>query len=224
MFDRLIALIGEENFRFIQSKKVIVLGCGGVGGYVVEALVRCGIRNITIVDKDVVDITNKNRQIIALDSTIGMYKVDAMKLRLEDINEFVKVKTVKKFIKSDSLEELSLGSYDYIVDCIDDVQVKVALAKYALNGNLKLIISTGTAKKLHPEFLKMTTLDKTAYDPLAKKMRVLLKGEKTNRLIVLASDEVPIETKNNILGSISFVPSTGGLLIASYIINDIIKK
>ncbi len=223
MFDRLIALIGKENFELIQSKKVIVLGCGGVGGYVIEALVRSGIENITIVDKDTVDISNKNRQIIALNSTIGMCKVDAMKLRLEDINEFIKVKTVKKFIKSDSLEELALDSYDYIVDCIDDVQVKVALAKYALNENFKLIISTGTAKKLHPEFLKMTTLDKTAYDPLAKKMRALLKGEKTNRLIVLASDETPKETENNVLGSSAFVPSVGGLLIASYIINDIIK-
>lgn len=223
MFDRLITLIGEEKLKKIKSKKVLVLGCGGVGGYVIEALVRSGIENITIVDKDTVDVTNKNRQIIALNSTIGLYKVDAMKLRLEDISESVEVETIKDYIKEDSINSLNLEAYDYIVDCIDDTPVKVALAKYALKNDLKLIISTGTAKKLHPELLKMTTLDKTSYDPLAKRMRQLLKGEKTNRLTVLSSEEEPIKTEDNVLGSTAFVPSVGGLLIASYIINDIIK-
>lgn len=222
MFDRLIALIGKDKLDLIKSKNIIVFGCGGVGGFVIEGLVRSGVSNITIVDKDIIDITNLNRQIIALNSTIGKSKVECIKARIEDINKEIKVNTICEYIKPEDIDKLDLNKYDYIVDAIDDVKVKVELIKYCLNNNLKLVVSTGTAKKMHPELLKMTTLDKTEGDPLAKKLRSSLRGYKLNRVVVLASTEAPI-IKGNTLGSSAFVPSVGGLLISSYIINDIIK-
>lgn len=220
MFDRLISLIGEDKFNLIKTKKVLVLGCGGVGSYVIEGLARSGIENITIVDCDIVDITNLNRQLIALHSTIGKRKVDVMKERILDINPDANVLVLYKRVEQNKIEELKLEEYDYVVDAIDDVKVKVELCKYALKRDVKLIVSTGTAKKMHPEKLEITTLDKTSGDPLAKKMRYLLREYDTRKIKVLTSSEVPI-VKGNTLGSSAFVPSSAGLLIASYIILDI---
>ena len=224
MFDRLKVLIGEENLEKIGSKNILLLGVGGVGGYVAESLIRSGVHHLTIVDKDVIDLTNLNRQIIALHSTVGKFKVDVLRERLEDINPKVNIHTNKANLTESNLEELNLDSYDYVVDCIDDVKVKVALAKIALDRKLNLIMSTGTAKKFDPSKLSMTTLDKTNYDPLAKKMRQYLKDYDTKRIVVLASSEPAKGTCGNVLGSTAFVPSAGGLLIGSYIIKDIIKK
>lgn len=222
MFDRLETLIGCDKLDLIKSKKIIVFGCGGVGGYVIEGLVRSGIENITIVDYDKVDITNLNRQIIALHSTIGKDKTEVIRERILDINSNCNVNVLNKKISVDDINNINLEDYDYVVDAIDDVKVKVELIKYSQEHNIKLITSTGTAKKLHPEMLGITTLDKTSYDPLAKKLRTLLKGYNLNKVCVLASKEEPI-IKGNALGSSAFVPSVGGLLIASYIINDIIS-
>lgn len=223
MFDRLITLIGKENLNLIKSKRILVLGCGGVGGYVVEGLIRSGINDITVVDKDVVDESNINRQIIALHSTIGIKKVELIKLRALDINPDVNIDIVDKQIMVNEIEKLNLCNYDYVVDAIDDVKVKVELIKYSLENNVKLIVSTGTAKKMHPECLSITSLDKTSGDPLAKKIRSLLRGYKINKVIVLASTEPPLIGGSK-LGSSAFVPSVGGLIIASYIINDIVNN
>lgn len=222
MFDRLVTLIGKENLDLIKSKRILVIGVGGVGGYVLEGLVRSGVEMITIVDKDTIEETNLNRQIIALQSTLGKSKVEIMKERLEDINPQAKVEALKFFLK-ETLEGLDFTKYDYVVDCIDDVKVKVSLAKYALEKKLNFIMATGTAKKIDPSMLTMTTLDKTSYDPLAKKMRTLLRGYDMRKIVVLSSKEEPIQTSDGTLGSTAFVPSVGGLLIASYIIRDIIK-
>ncbi len=222
MFDRLSSLIGKENLEKITFKKVLVIGVGGVGGYVVEGLVRSGIEDITLIDGDKVDASNINRQIIALNSTIGEYKVDVFKRRILDINPNVKVQTKNEFVTTDMLKSLRLEDYDYIVDAIDDVKVKVELAKYSLEHDLFLISSTGTARKMDPSKLLITTLDKTSYDPLAKRMRQELKSYNTKKLVVLASTETPYNIQDESLGSSAFVPSSGGLLIASYIINDII--
>ena len=223
MFDRLISLIGEEKFSLIKTKKILVLGCGGVGGYVVEGLVRSGTQQITVVDKDIIDETNLNRQIIALHSTIGKKKVDIIKERMSDINPNINITALDLTLTEENVCELKLEEYDYIVDAVDDVKVKLALIKYCLKNDIKLVCSTGTAKKMHPEYLKMITLDKTQNDPLARKLRTNLKGYNLKKIIALSSDEVPIKTEDNILGSTAFVPSSAGLLIASYIINDIIK-
>lgn len=223
MFDRLEALIGKDNLNKIRDKKVLIIGVGGVGGYVVEALVRSGIENITLIDGDVVDLSNINRQIIALHSTVGQYKVDVLKTRILDINPQAKVQIKKEFIDADVISSLGLENFDYVIDAVDDLKVKVSLAKYSLENGIFLVSSMGTARKLDPTKLKMTTLDKTSYDPLAKKMRHELKGLDTKKLVVLASEENPIALDNKVLGSSAFVPSCAGLLIASYIINDIIK-
>ncbi len=223
MFDRLLSLIGKENFEKIADTKILLLGVGGVGGHLAEALVRSGIKKLTIVDKDVVDITNLNRQIIALGSTMGRKKVEVLKERLSDINPKVEVDTSDATLTED-LEGLELDEYDYVLDCIDDTKVKVSLAKRCLAENIALISSTGTAKKMDPSKLYMTTLDKTSYDPLAKKMRMELRGYDTKKLVVLASDEPPLDCESNTLGSTAFVPASAGLLIASYVIRDIIKK
>lgn len=223
MFDRLETLIGKDNLNKIMDKKVLIIGVGGVGGYVVEALVRSGIENITLIDGDVVDLSNINRQIIALHSTVGQYKVDVLKSRILDINPQVKVQIRKEFVKSEMIPSLGLENFDYCIDAVDDLKVKVSLAKYSLEHDIFLVSSMGTARKLDPSKLKITTLDKTSYDSLAKKMRHELKGLNTKRIVVLASEESPISSDNKVLGSSAFVPSCAGLLIASYIINDIIK-
>ncbi len=222
MFDRFIALIGREAFDLIRQKRILLLGVGGVGGYVAESLIRSGIRYLTIVDYDTIDETNLNRQILALHSTIGKPKVEVAKERLEDIDPYAHI-TIQKERIDESLSNLHLEEYDYVIDCIDDLKVKVALAKRALEENIKLVISTGTAKKMDPSKLTMTSLDKTSYDPLARRMRASLRGYKTDRLTVLASTEKPIETESECLGSTAFVPSSAGLLIASHVIRNIIK-
>jgi len=223
MFDRLIKLIGENAFNEIQQKNILVLGCGGVGGYVIEALIRSGIKKISILDYDMVDETNLNRQIIALHSTIGMLKTDVIEKRILDINPDVIIKKLTQKLDIKSIDKLKLDNYDYIVDAIDDVEVKIELIKFSQKFNINLITSTGTAKKLHPELLSITTLDKTNGDPLAKKLRNKLKGYNLKKVKVLASTEAPI-TKGNTLASSAFVPSVGGIMIASFIINDIIKN
>lgn len=224
VFDRLEALIGNENLKKIQKKRVLVLGLGGVGGHLTETLVRSGISNLTIIDCDRVDETNINRQIIATHSTIGEYKTEAMTKRLLDINPSLNIDSKCMMIEENQLDELEIASYDYVIDCIDDVKVKVALIKYAIEKKVKLICSTGTARKMHPEKLEMTRLDKTEYDPLARKLRMNLRGYNIHNIVVLSSKEEPIIKDNTILGSSAFVPASGGILIASYIINDIISK
>lgn len=223
MFDRLEALIGKDNLDLISSKRIIVFGIGGVGGHVVESLVRSGIEDIAIVDGDTIEESNLNRQIIALRSTIGKNKVDVMKDRIFNINPMVKVQTINEIITEDDLENLHLEDYDYIVDAIDDVKVKVALAKLSLDKKFNLVMATGTAKKLDPLKLTITTLDKTKEDPLARVLRRELRGYDTSSITVLASEEKPISNDNDALGSSAFVPSCAGIAIASYIIRDIIK-
>ena len=220
MFERLDTLIGKDKLDLLKSMRILIIGCGGVGGYVVEALVRSGIGHLTVIDSDTVDVSNINRQIIALHSTIGEKKVDVIKKRVLDINPNIDIDALDMRITPDNIEDLELEKYDYVVDAIDDVKAKVALIKFALEHDMKLVVSTGTAKKLHPEDLHITTLDKTSGDPLARVLRSKLRGYKMNKVVVLASSEVPIIDGNTL--SSAFVPSIGGLLIASYIVNNII--
>ncbi|MCI8497891.1 MAG: tRNA threonylcarbamoyladenosine dehydratase [Bacilli bacterium] len=223
MFDRLESLIGKEKMKLIASQKILVFGVGGVGGYVVESLVRSGISKITIVDCDKIEKSNLNRQIIALNSTLGKYKVDVMRERVIDINPNIEIEALKMKVTIDNLDSFVFDDFDYIVDAIDDVAVKVKIAKKALEKNVKLVMSTGTAKKLDPSKLCMTTLNKTSYDPLARVLRRELREYDTSKLVVLASTEEPLNVGNTDLGSSVFVPSSGGLMISSHIIRDIIK-
>ena len=224
MFDRIISMIGESTFEKIKNLRVLLIGLGGVGEYVCESLVRSGVNHITIIDYDRVDITNMNRQIIALTSTIGMKKTELIKKRCLDINPNIDITVVDKKIMPNDIESLSLKNYDFVVDAIDDVDVKVSLIKYSIENDVKLISSMGTAKKINPEKLCICSLDKTSYDPLAKKIRYLLRGINTKKVIVLSSREEALKSDNGELGSMIFVPASAGILIANYIIKSVIKQ
>lgn len=221
MFRRTIALIGDELFKLLQTKKVLVFGLGGVGGYVCEMLVRSGIKNIGICDFDVVSLSNKNRQIIALDSTIGFYKTDVMEKRLKDINSEVIINKYNFKIDENSINKIETD-YDYYIDCIDDVKAKIMIILKAVNNNIKIISSMGTGNKLDPTKFKIDLIKNTKVCPLAKVMRKKLKDLGITDVVVLYSEEETIVEKISTIPSIAFCPSTAGILIARWVILDII--
>ena len=224
-FERLKKMVGEESLTILSSKTVLVMGIGGVGGHVCEALVRSGINNIIIVDGDVVDETNLNRQIIALNSTIGKAKVDVMKERIKDINPECQVKTINEFITPDNIELLFNTKIDYLVDACDTVPVKKRIILECLKRKIPFISCMGTGNKLDPSKLEIIDIRKTKNDPLARIIRKFIKDEKINKkVLVLSSTEVPIKTGDSTPGSTAFVPASAGLLIASYLIRAFINK
>lgn len=223
MFDRLISLIDEDNFNKIQEKKILLIGVGGVGSYALEGLVRNGFRNITIVDYDKIDITNLNRQLITNMNNIGHSKVIEGILRAKSINPNIEIDGIEKKLSQDDLDDILKLGYDYVIDACDDIQVKFALIEKSLHHNYKLISSMGTAKKLDPTKLSITTLDKTTNDPLARILRKKVKDAHINKKIwVVSSSEVPLDITT--LGTANLVPSVAGLLCVSFILNDIVKK
>ena len=223
MFERLELLIGKDNVKKLNNTIVLVIGLGGVGGILTETLVRNGIENIIIIDNDTIDITNKNRQIIALDSSIGKKKTDVMKERLLDINSNCKVEIISDFIDKNNIDLLFKDPVDYVIDACDTVSTKILLIEECLKRNIKVISSMGMGKKLDISKLKIMDIRKTSYDKLAKVVRKKLKDDGINeKVMVLSSDEEPIDTKENI-GSYSPLTSYAGLLIADYVIKDIIK-
>lgn len=224
-FDRFKKLISEDSFENISSKTVLVVGVGGVGGYVVEALVRSGIGKIIIVDGDVVDETNINRQIIALSSTVGQSKVDVFERRIKDINEKCEVIKINKFIDASNIDILFDYEFDCLVDACDTVSTKLALIDRCILAKRKFISSMGTGNKLDPSMLEIVDVRKTVNDPLARIVRKHVKDKKINdKVLVLSSKELPIKTGDRTPGSTSFVPSSAGLLIASYIIRTFINE
>ena len=224
-FDRFKKLISEDSFENISSKTVLVVGVGGVGGYVVEALVRSGIGKIIIVDGDVVDETNINRQIIALSSTVGQSKVDVFERRIKDINEKCEVIKINKFIDASNIDILFDYEFDYLVDACDMVSTKLALIDRCILAKRKFISSMGTGNKLDPSMLEIVDVRKTVNDPLARIVRKHVKDKKINdKVLVLSSKELPIKTGDRTPGSTSFVPSSAGLLMASYIIRTFINE
>ena len=225
-FSRTEMLIGKENVQKLHSKKVAVFGIGGVGSYVVEALVRAGIENFVLVDKDVVDITNLNRQIIATHNTIGMPKVEVAKKRILEINPNAKVSTYQEFFMPET-EGILDNTIDYIADCIDTVTAKIELVVRANKMGIPIISSMGTGNKLDPTKFEVTDIYKTSVCPLAKIMRKELKNRHIKNLKVVYSKEQPIIgddiNEKRVPKSISFVPSVAGLIIAGEIIKDLIK-
>ena len=223
MFERLELLIGKDNLKKIKNTRVLVIGLGGVGGILTETLVRNGIENIIIVDNDKVDITNKNRQVLALDSTVGKKKTDVMKERLLDINKECNITCISEFIDANNIGLLFDNSVDYVIDACDTVNTKILLIEECLNRNIKVVSSMGMGKKTDLSKLKMMDIRKTSYDKLAKIVRKRLKDDGINeKIMVLCSDEEPIDTKENI-GSYSPLTSYAGLLLADYVIKDIIE-
>ncbi len=220
MDERILALISKEELDIIKNKKILLVGVGGVGGFVLEALVRSGFSNITIVDGDIIDISNLNRQIITNINNIGLSKVLEAKKRAININKNISIKTIDIFLTKDNFNNYINEEYDYIIDACDDINIKVLLIKYAKEHNIKIITCLGTGKKLDARYLEVTTLNKTFNDPLAKKLRYLLRKENISLNIpVVFSKEVARDT-HNIIGSVIFVPSGAGILIANKIFLD----
>lgn len=231
MFSRFELLIGEEKLQQLQNSHVLGFGVGGVGGYVVEALVRSGIGHITIVDNDAVSLTNLNRQIIATRETIGKKKVEVMKERILSINPDCLVTGLEMFYLPENADTIDLTKYDYVVDAIDTITSKIELAMRCEKLNVPLISSMGTGNKLDPAMLEVSDIYKTSVCPLAKVMRKELKTRGVKHLKVVYSKELPIKprqsneptNKRTVPGSSAFVPSSAGLLIASEVIKDLLK-
>ena len=224
-FSRLEKIIGSDKVNDLSKKSVLVLGVGGVGGYTVEALARSNIGTLILVDYDKVEESNINRQIIALNSTIGKSKVDVLEERIKDINSGCKVIKIDKFIDDSNFLELFDNNIDYFVDACDTVLVKKLVIKECLKRNIPFISSMGTGNKLDPSKLEIIDIRKTVNDPLARLLRKFVKDEKINKkVMVLSSKELPIKTGERTPGSSAFVPSSAGLLIASYIVRSFIEK
>ena len=224
-FSRLVKVIGEDDFSILNKSKVLVLGCGGVGGYVVEALARSGIGTLVIVDFGNIDESNINRQIIALDSTVGLKKVDVLEKRIKDINRDCNVIKIDKFITVDNLDELFNYDIDFFVDACDTTSVKKEIIKRCINKKIKFISCMGTGNKLDPSKLEIIDIRKTSNDPLARMIRKFVKDEKINsKVMVLCSSEVPVKTGDRTPGSTAFVPPAAGLMIASYVVKKLLNK
>ena len=222
-FSRTELIIGKDAIKKLQESKVAVFGIGGVGSFVVEGLVRAGVGKFILVDKDEVDITNLNRQIIATHKTIGKDKVEVAKERILDINPNAEVKIYKEFFLPET-EGILDKTIDYVVDCVDTVTAKIELVVRANKLNIPIISAMGTGNKLDPTKFEVTDIYKTSVCPLAKVMRKELKARNIPNLKVVYSKEEPIKHKEQqIPGSISFVPSVAGLIISGEVIKDLIN-
>ena len=217
-------LIGQEKIEFLKNKCVLVLGCGGVGGYVVEALVRSGIGSIIIVDHDVVDESNINRQIIALTSTVGLNKVDVLEERIHLIQPDCQVIKISSFITDENINLLFSSKIDFFVDACDTILTKKMVILECLKRKIPFITCCGTGNKFDPSKLEITDIRKTINDPLARILRKYVNDCKIKQKIyVCSSREIPQKTHDRVPGSTAFVPSSAGLLIASFIIREFLK-
>ncbi len=245
-FIRTELIYGKKSIESLFLKHVAIFGIGGVGGYVVEALVRSGVGEVTLIDDDKVSLSNLNRQIVALHSTIGEYKVDVMERRIKEINPKCKVNKIKSFILPSNIDTFDFSSFDYIVDAIDTVSAKIAIILKANELNIPLISSTGTGNKINPMGFMVSDITKTSVDPLCKVLRRELKKRGINHLKVVYSKEEPFtplsdenidyssdsllekgdrlgSKKRSTPGSNAFCPAAAGLLIASEVIKDLTK-
>lgn len=232
-FERTARIIGKQGVQKLAESSVLIFGVGGVGSFVTEGLARAGIGTIGIVDKDCVDVTNINRQIPALHSTIGKPKVQVMAERIRDINPECRVNALEIFFMPDSFknadagdENIDFADYDYVVDAVDNVTAKIHIIERAREAGVPVISSMGTGNKMDPGAFKIAAIEKTKVCPLAKVMRRELKARGIEGVKVLYSEEEPVCTDDGHRatgGSISFVPSAAGLLIASEVVKDLLR-
>ena len=240
-FSRTELLFGKKAMEKFAGSRVAVFGIGGVGGYTTEALVRSGIGEIDLIDSDRVSLTNLNRQIIALRSTVGKYKVDIMQERIMDINPDIKVHVHKCFYLPETKDQFDFSKYDYVVDAVDTVTAKIQLVMEAKEAGVPIISSMGAGNKLDPAAFQVADIYKTSVCPLAKVMRRELKSRGIKKLKVVYSQELPIKPnpeaisayqaeetpeesrKRSIPGSAAFVPSVAGLIIAGEVLKDLAK-
>ena len=225
-FSRMLPLVGEDGLRKLKNARVAVFGVGGVGGYVAEALVRSGVGALDLVDGDTVSLTNLNRQIVALHSTLGRYKTEVMAARALDINPELKVKTYNLFYLEDCVT-FDFSSYDYVVDAVDSVSAKIALIAASKRANVPVISSMGAGNKLDATAFEVADISKTSVCPLARVMRKKLKEQGIEKVKVVYSKEEPkqggAEGEKPCPASIAFVPSVVGLIIAGEVIKDLLK-
>ena len=221
MFDRLELLIGDK-INDIKNKHILIIGLGGVGSFACESLIRSGIENITIVDNDIIDITNLNRQLMTNMNNIGKYKVDVWYERIKSINPNCNITIIKEFIDKSNIDILFKDKLDYVIDACDTIDTKVLLIEKCIKNNIKIISCMGTGNKMNPSLLKITDISKTSYDKLAKIMRKKLNNIGIKHVTVVSSTEEPYTKIDKTIPSNSFVPATAGLLLTSYIINDIV--
>ncbi len=227
-FSRTELLIGKEGIQKLNAAHIAIFGVGGVGGYTAEALARCGIGTLDLIDNDKISVSNINRQIYALESTIGRPKTDVAKERITDINPKATVNTHEIFFTPQT--EMDFSTYDYVVDAIDTVAGKLEIITRAKAAKIPVISSMGAGNKLNPTMFEVTDISKTSVCPLAKVMRQELKKRKIENVKVVYSKELPIkpnwqdEDNKRLPGSISFVPSVVGLIIASEVVKDIINN
>lgn len=217
-------MLSSEDIKKINSKSVLVFGLGGVGGSCVEALVRAGVEKIGIVDGDEYEITNLNRQIFATMKTIGTRKVDACEERMLEINSQVKIKKYDIFVTEENICRIDFEDYDYVVDAIDTITSKLLIIKAAHEKNIKIISAMGAGNRLDPTKFEVLDIEKTKNDPVARIMRKKLKEMNIKKLKVVCSKEIPIKTHDRTPGSISFVPPVCGMVLASYVISDILRS
>ncbi len=223
MLDRLELLIGKENIEKLRNSTILVVGVGGVGGYAVETLARSGIGNLILIDPDVVEETNINRQLVALTSTIGKYKVEVLKSRIEDMGLDTFVMTYKEFVTKDNIDTY-LENVDFVVDACDTLLTKLAIIESCKKKNIAFISSMGTGNKMDPTKFQIMDLSKTSYDPLAKKLRKLVRDANiVGPIMVVASTEEKKVDGKQVIPSNAFVPGVAGMICASYIINQIVK-
>lgn len=216
-------LIGTAAVNRIKNSKIVIFGIGGVGSFVVEGLVRSGVENIILVDKDIVDETNINRQLIADTTTLGLNKVEVAKERILKINPSANVEIFKEFVNQDNVSNFINSNSSYVVDCIDTVSSKLAIIEKCNELNVPVISCMGTGNKLDPTKFEISDIKKTSVCPLAKVMRKELKKRNITNLKVLYSKEEPIKISSNTPASIAFVPSVAGLIIAGEVVRDLVK-
>ncbi len=229
-FSRTAALLGDEAMEKLRNARVAVFGIGGVGGYIVEALARSGVGALDLIDSDTVALSNLNRQIIALHSTVGMYKTEAAARRIADINPDCAVKEHRIFYLPETEGQFDFTQYDYIADAIDTVSGKLALAVNAQRAGTPLISAMGAGNKLRPELFEVADIYDTSVCPLARVMRTELRKRGVKSLKVVYSKEPPVSPRRNlddpsgrrsVPGSTAFTPSAAGLIIAAEIIKDL---
>ena len=229
-FSRTALLLGQEGVEKLKKARVAVFGVGGVGGYVVEALARSGVGSLDLIDNDTVSISNRNRQIYALQSTTGKKKTEVAKARVMDINPEIQVKTHDLFFLPETADSFDFTRYDYIIDAIDTVSGKIALVEKAQRAGVPVISCMGTGNKLNPTAFEVADITKTSVCPLARVMRRELKKRGVEHLKVVYSKEEPLpptgqigENGKPIPASISFVPPVAGLIMAGEVIKDLMK-
>lgn len=232
-FSRMSIMLGDEGVKKLSKAKIAVFGIGGVGSYVVEALARCGVASLTLVDNDCFSLTNINRQLYALRSTVGKSKVMVAKERIRDIDGDILVNTYETFYNEDTADMFDFSAFDYVVDAIDTVTAKLLLIERAKACHTPVISCMGTGNKLDPGRFEITDISKTSVCPLAKVMRTELRKRGIRKVKVLYSKEKPLKplmdngerkgtTDRPVPGSISFVPSVAGLMIAGEVIRDLL--